>query len=338
MKKLFDKIFLLNDKTRISAFDGVRGLSIIFVLFFHYNPNSLYFLYGGHMGVDIFFVLSGYFIASILFKKNSVNSNYLLNRFLRLMPAYIISLLIIWLLHYDIIKSYKGFIANIFFIPFFDNKIDYMNFVSWTLAWEWLFYFIAFFIYKIDKFFRSNIFLIIIFFLLIFSTILCSFFYKNYQIIRFAGFYLGCLIYLLNLNYRSKMQLYISFTFIFLQILLFGYISEKYLNTTIKIFYYLIFDIFVCILLIGLLKLESFIKNIFKSTPFLFLGKISYSFYLTHAMIGIYISTFLTNYFHLNSFISCINAFLFSILIASIFFIITERPYFIYKSSKKNGA
>jgi peptidoglycan/LPS O-acetylase OafA/YrhL len=338
MKKLFNKIFLLNDKTRISALDGVRGLCIIFVLFFHYNPNSLIFLYGGHMGVDIFFVLSGFFISSILFNTNKTNTNYLKNRFLRLMPAYTISLLIIWLLHYNISISYKGFIANLFFIPFFSKKIEYINFVSWTLAWEWLFYLIAFLLFKINKLFDFKYFHILIISLLIISTIFLNLLYIDYEIYRFVGFYSGCLIYLLNLKIKNKIIHFISFIIILLQIFTYGYFNESLMSGTFKILYYFIFDIFVSIFLITLLHQDSFLKLAFQSKSFLFLGKISYSFYLTHAMIGIYFSTLLTKYFHFNSYISCLSAFLTSIFVASLFFIISERPYFVYKSRKRNAA
>jgi exopolysaccharide production protein ExoZ len=338
MKKLFDKIFLLNDRSRISALDGVRGLSIIFVLFFHYNPSSLYFLYGGHMGVDIFFVLSGFFIASILFNSKNTNTNYLKNRFLRLMPAYTISLLIIWLLHYNVSNSYKGFIANLFFIPFFSKKIEYINFVSWTLAWEWLFYLIAFLLFKINKLFNFKYFHILIISILIISTVFLNLLNIDYEIYRFVGFYLGCLIYLTNIKINNRYVHYISFTIILLLITAYGYFNETLMSGSFKILYYFIFDIFVSIFLVTLLHQESYLKYIFQSKPFLFLGKISYSFYLTHAMIGIYFSTLLTNYFHFNFYISCLSALLISIFISSLFFIISERPYFVYKLRKRNDA
>jgi exopolysaccharide production protein ExoZ len=338
MKKLFDKAFLLNDKTRISSLDGVRGLSILFVLFFHYNPNSFHFLFGGHMGVDIFFVLSGFFIASILFNSNKETPNYLMNRFLRLMPAYAISLLIIWLLHYNISNSYKGFIANLFFIPFLVKNIEYINFVSWTLAWEWLFYLIAFILFKTKNLFDFKYFYILVISIFILITLFINSIYKQYELFRFVGFYLGCLIYLFNFKIKNSIVHYLSFIFILLQIFFFGYFNESLMTGTFKMLYYFIFDIFVSIFIITLLNQESSLKFIFESKPFLFLGKISYSFYLTHAMIGIYFSTLLTNYFHLNFLFSCISAFHISILVASLFFLIAERPYFLYKSRKRNVA
>ena len=48
-----------------SDLDGLRALAILPVVLFHAFPNLLP---GGFIGVDIFFVISGYLITSILLK------------------------------------------------------------------------------------------------------------------------------------------------------------------------------------------------------------------------------------------------------------------------------
>ena len=52
--------------------DILRGLSIILVVIYHLKLNffETQFLPGGYIGVDIFFVISGYLITSILFYKS----------------------------------------------------------------------------------------------------------------------------------------------------------------------------------------------------------------------------------------------------------------------------
>ena len=75
---------------------GLRGLAIISVLLFHLN---LDFFNGGFIGVDIFFVISGFLITKILFedkKKNKVINikRFFFRRFSRLAPTYILTLII----------------------------------------------------------------------------------------------------------------------------------------------------------------------------------------------------------------------------------------------------
>ena len=48
---------------RIKRIDGLRGVAILFVLFFHLD---LKYFHGGFIGVDIFFVISGYVITLYL--------------------------------------------------------------------------------------------------------------------------------------------------------------------------------------------------------------------------------------------------------------------------------
>lgn len=45
---------------------GIRGLAIFFVLIFHFYPKMIP---NGFLGVDLFFVISGYLITLIFFQK-----------------------------------------------------------------------------------------------------------------------------------------------------------------------------------------------------------------------------------------------------------------------------
>jgi peptidoglycan/LPS O-acetylase OafA/YrhL len=74
--------------SHVPALDGLRGAALLGVLFFHADG----VLRGGYLGVDLFFVLSGYLITSILLAeygatKRIVLSTFWVRRARRLFPA-----------------------------------------------------------------------------------------------------------------------------------------------------------------------------------------------------------------------------------------------------------
>ena len=82
----------------LPALDGLRGLSVAAVLVFHAGHYR-----GGFLGVDLFFVLSGFLITSLLIKEMSATSTVAVvrfwgRRFRRLLPAVLVSLVGVTLL------------------------------------------------------------------------------------------------------------------------------------------------------------------------------------------------------------------------------------------------
>jgi peptidoglycan/LPS O-acetylase OafA/YrhL len=94
---------------RILELDGLRGVAILLVISFHYINNQL--LYSTHpigkwlckatsfgwVGVDLFFVLSGFLIGSILIRtRNSKNFFYTfyIRRIIRIIPNYFLFLIV----------------------------------------------------------------------------------------------------------------------------------------------------------------------------------------------------------------------------------------------------
>ena len=69
--------------------DGLRAIAVISVLLYHLNEQ---FLSGGFVGVDVFFVISGYLITRLIYKEYSATGdfsyrNFYLRRVRRLFPA-----------------------------------------------------------------------------------------------------------------------------------------------------------------------------------------------------------------------------------------------------------
>jgi len=139
--------------TYIPELDGLRGISILLVFIHH-----IYYtvLPGGFLGVDIFFVLSGFLITSLLLKEwdqfGSLNLKlFYIRRALRLMPALITLVLIlgayafIFLDHLTAAKTYQGiwltlsYVSNwiyAFGLRSADNPLG----ITWSLAIEEQFY------------------------------------------------------------------------------------------------------------------------------------------------------------------------------------------------------
>jgi peptidoglycan/LPS O-acetylase OafA/YrhL len=82
----------MTSKTYRSDIDGLRGVAIAGVVAFHYFPHVVR---GGFVGVDIFFVISGYLIAGIILRQLREGAFGLINFYARRIRRIIPSLLII---------------------------------------------------------------------------------------------------------------------------------------------------------------------------------------------------------------------------------------------------
>jgi peptidoglycan/LPS O-acetylase OafA/YrhL len=137
--------------------DGLRAFAVLSVVYFHAFPDKLP---GGFVGVDIFFVISGYLISSLLFndlneKKFSIKDFYL-RRIKRIFPALIIVLLSVgvfgwfFLLYEEYAQLGKhifggsSFISNYILFGesgYFDNVADTKPLLHlWSLSIEEQFY------------------------------------------------------------------------------------------------------------------------------------------------------------------------------------------------------
>lgn len=98
MKQLFNLKLNYSPKY-LPQLDGIRGIAVCFVILYHCFPCDL--TRAGWMGVDLFFVLSGFLITGILIDTRTEKKyyiNFIGRRVLRIFPLYYGVLLIIFLL------------------------------------------------------------------------------------------------------------------------------------------------------------------------------------------------------------------------------------------------
>jgi peptidoglycan/LPS O-acetylase OafA/YrhL len=117
---------------RMPALDGVRGLAILLVLGAHTHDPQL--LPSGMVGVDLFFVLSGFLITSILLDESRRTGTihlgrFYLRRFLRLYPALVVVLLftIVYSSVVDPPEVFQRTLADAWRVMFY--------YYNWHLVW-----------------------------------------------------------------------------------------------------------------------------------------------------------------------------------------------------------
>ncbi|CAN5677774.1 acyltransferase family protein [soil metagenome] len=108
----------------VPALDGLRGAAVVAVVAFHAGH-----LTGGYLGVDLFFVLSGYLITSLLLVERSATGrisvrDFYARRFRRLLPALLVVLAVVGVVaHWEVLPTARdelrtaglatlGYVAN----------------------------------------------------------------------------------------------------------------------------------------------------------------------------------------------------------------------------------
>lgn len=162
VKKNLQQIFTRPDH-QLKPLDGLRALSILFVITFHvfffaqYTfakgaflnfthelSSYLNWVWHGDKGVDLFFILSGFLITSMLIKDHQKNQSLNFRRFythrmLRILPVYVFAVLLYGLPGGN---NAENFWANLLFINNLLPAEEMFIPWSWSLSVEVQFYFI----------------------------------------------------------------------------------------------------------------------------------------------------------------------------------------------------
>lgn len=137
--------------------DGLRAVAVLPVILFH---AGFELFAGGFLGVDIFFVISGYLITSILLLELEENKFSIINfyerRARRILPALFVVLFVTYFVGFVLMPPFEfkeysqslvsvvAFLSNIFFyleIDYFSLAAEAMPLLhTWSLAIEEQFY------------------------------------------------------------------------------------------------------------------------------------------------------------------------------------------------------
>jgi peptidoglycan/LPS O-acetylase OafA/YrhL len=335
----------------INGINGLRALAVILVLVSHWLPKS-FFLNKfplGNIGVDIFFVISGFLITSILLKdyeainlgKSSVLKKiklFFLKRTLRIFPIYYMLLLFLYLTNggefRDNIFYYLSYTCNYLF--YFTQNWHGYTAHFWSLAVEEQFY--LFWPLLLFLFPKKHHFILIAF-LITFGIIYSIFNVSNMSsILTFSCFHalgLGSMLAFLEINkidWREK--IYTIIDYLFYPLVLLFFLNYQFFNLNYFPLRLIISILTLKILLICIYDLKD--NLIFKILNFKFLnylGIISYGLYLYHNIVPKYFTRILrTQEIEIfkeefsNVYIFSMVNFILLILLSSLSWFLFEKP------------
>lgn len=349
------QIIMQPSKQQLNALTGIRAIAAYMVFFHHYKQyivnkewTTLYsFCNELHVGVTVFFVLSGFLIAYNYYDSEEIEyRTYIVNRFSRVYPMYFILTTATFVYLYYKNDSTDNllytFIMNIsFFRGFFDNiKFSGIG-QGWSLTVEILFYLSAPFSFLLIR--KKKINLLVIPAALIGAGILLVIifiqkkeggFFGSYNFMflytyfgRCAEFFIGIALAIFFTKKQNTIKTnWCTYTGIVIIIFCIYALSlvkgdNKFgINTmTGVLINNFILPLFgVAVLFWGLLTEETLISKLLSGRLFILLGKSSYTFYLIHmgfmfSLLSLFIYSIWLN-------------FLLLIILSIVLFILVEEP------------
>lgn len=284
------------------SIDGLRGIAILLVLLFHIYPKQFSF---GYVGVDIFFVLSGFLITQIIYTKLMSDrfsfKEFYRNRVRRIFPAMIVVLVFSFIVGYLFLfpKELELFSKHITSSAlFYENfrligEAGYWDEAStkkpllhfWSLSIEEQFYIfwpiLIFVLYKLKLKLVSSLSIVFIALLILPQFIDIDPFYHSLS--RFWELCFGGLVFAVNDRYDITRQIKklkpVIYLFFFISI---GLAYQNVEFSILRTFFIVLSTGFLILLL-----LHEENEQIFSSIFFVFLGLVSFPLYLWHyAIIG----------------------------------------------------
>lgn len=300
-------------RKRIEQLDGLRGIFSVFVIAHHHNAfrSSIFynnfFVINSSLFVDFFFVLSGFVIAVNYL--DSINSQkdfiqFVKKRFFRLYPLLfyteIVFLIANLLGDHSTLKNASDLSLEYYFLTVLDT-LTFMgstpvfggwmglNYPAWSISSEMIAYVIFGMVILLFPYFKKLAFVLII----LLSTIFILF-YGEYMLSYDYGFIRGTLCFsigVLTLEISKDRNLELSIWEIpyLFSLLILMYLTHFYEWNLLR----LIFPIIFALGIIVFANSSGVIKQILTTRFFQYLGRISYSIYLNHAIVLIAVNILL---------------------------------------------
>lgn len=337
-------------KQLIPSLNGLRAVSIFFVLFAHALLMNFNFKEnpGGQVGVSIFFIISGYLITLLLVKEEGTRGDISLKRFyvrrtLRIFPIYYFLLLIYYILQLNgyLLFSLNSWLTSITYTKYFSipQKGDWETGHLWSLSVEEHFYLVWPLVFKYLKKIRVAFAFAII--AIVTFTRLTTDISVMHLFTRADALMWGCLFALYNnklMEYINKRKAIFSILpFVTLLIVLafkriitlLGYSNYEAFATTFFGSYGLVTNISIgFIILVSISFKNTYWYKILNSTPFDYFGRISYSIYLWQQLF------FSPNIQGISKFP---NNIIIILIVANLSYYLIERPFLSLKGRLVKG-
>jgi peptidoglycan/LPS O-acetylase OafA/YrhL len=332
--------------------DGLRALAVLSVVFFHakITGGDLELFSGGYIGVDVFFVISGYLITSIILKgfreDNFSFGEFYERRVRRILPALfavlitLVPVALFLLVPWQLIGFAKSILATLFFVSniffwsqsgyFAQNAAEMPLLHTWSLAIEEQFYILfPLSVFLIWKFFPKYLHLLLTMavFISLYMAITTtpeqpdtSFFLLNSRLWELLC---GAVLATLESEYgRAKYKL-LSSIMPAIGLGLITYSVLFFSEQTPHPGYYTLIPVAGTMLFIWFCRSGELVTNFFSMRPVVFIGLISYSLYLWHYPIYAFLNAINID---LNNYQSMLVIFFSFVLSISTYHLI-EKPF-----------
>ena len=275
------------ENKKIESITAIRGVAVLMVAICHFFSvtglnltTSLldpYLNNLGHMGVHLFFIVSGFVLPYSMYKSGYSFSSlprFLLRRVVRIEPPYLISIVLVLVCMlakhlYGLQVNYEGGVIGVLSQVFYLNgilKLPWVNVVYWSLALEFQFYLLIGLIFVALKDKRNYV-------LALLLSLIATLRLLDQTAVWILGYLPFFMIGMGLCCYRLK------------KLNLGAFLLVLIISTVLLNYPYGLAENIDTLLTISIFMLLYFMENLGFPSWILFVGKISYSIYLVHNIL-----------------------------------------------------